>query len=196
MIFKNTKTAMVQLICAAGLCLVLGFLMFSTSTETNAKEPKIVAKVNDFELTRDEYEAKLVRELEFEQVYKSTHEARKEFLGRLIRQEILIQEAVSLNLDKDPAFIDAIEKYWEATLIKKLMEAKIKEIKQKTFITEQEIRDRYRQLKTKKQELPPLDQVEKKIAALLKEEKLTATMDQWVNGLQKDAKVRIFEKYL
>ncbi|WDP92948.1 MAG: SurA N-terminal domain-containing protein [Desulfobacter sp.] len=194
---KPSKPTMTiwPLFCAAG-CLIASLYICGCSPEQTAEAGQVVAKINKYKLTQGEYQAKLARELEYDREYKCTAAARKDFLDRLIRQEVLIQEAVNRNLDKAPEFMAAIEKYWEATLIKNLMAAKMEEIRQTTLVSEGEIKARYQELKTGKENMPPLNRVEKKIADILKEEKQTAEMEQWVSRLKKEAKIKVFEKRL
>ncbi len=184
---------------AAGIlggAIFLAFYLPACSTTPSNPDQQVIARINGYELTLDEYEAGFVRELEYDSTYKATAKARKEFLDRMIRQELLIQEAVSRKMDKEQSFIRTIEKYWEATLIKNLMEAQMKEIQTKTFVTDQEIKTRYDQLKTQKKDLPPIEQVEQKIAQKLKQEKQAALIDQWVDSLKNKADIKVYDELL
>ncbi len=196
--FFNTDTRSPRALAAGilGGAIFLAFYFPACSTAPSDPDQQVIARINGYELTLDEYEAGFVRELEYDSTYKATARARKEFLDRMIRQELLIQEAVSRKMDKEKAFIRTIEKYWEATLIKNLMEAQMKEIQTKTFVTDQEIKARYGQLKAQKKNLPPLEQVEQKIAQTLKQEKQTALVDQWVDSLKKKADITIYNELL
>lgn len=168
--------------------------LISGCTEQVPPETKIIATINGYKLTLDEYESKLVRDMEYNLQYKTTKEARKIFLEGLIQKELLIQESVNLGLDKKQAFIEAIEKYWEATLIKNLIELKTKEIKQTTFVTNKEIQNRYMKLKQANKKIPAYSQAEKDIAKILKEAKQTNQLNQWMNSLKNKADVKIFKQ--
>ena len=160
----------------------------------NEKPPskdQVMAYINDFILTRNEFESKLAEELEYNRRYKATDNAKKEFLASLIKKEILIQEAVRQGLDKQRPFTQAIEQYWEATLIKNLMENKMNALRRKTFVSENEINEHYRTLKTQNPTLPPLAGIEKDISEQIREEKLTAAVEKWVTGLKQKADIKI-----
>ena len=91
-------------------------------------ESKILARINDYNLTLDAFHHQLAAELEFDKDFKLTEEAKQEFLEELIVKELLIQEAKKLKLDRKDKFIRTIERYWESTLIRDLMDLKSKEI--------------------------------------------------------------------
>jgi hypothetical protein len=91
--------------------------------------------INDYHLTLDEFQDQLAAELKLEKDFKLTEEAKREFLEGLIRKELLIQEAKRLKLDRKEKFVRAIERYWESTLIRDIMDLKGKEIAKKIFVS-------------------------------------------------------------
>jgi hypothetical protein len=109
------------------LLFLLLLSLFCCSQEKRV-ESKILARINDYNLTIDEFHHQLAAELEFDKDFKLTEEAKQEFLEELIVKELLIQEAKKLKLDRKDKFIRTIERYWESTLIRDLMDLKSKEI--------------------------------------------------------------------
>lgn len=178
------------------LLYLLILTILGCASEKNTDEKKIIATINGCNLHLDEFEAKLDKELEFDPQYKTTDTAKKEFLETLITKEILIQEAMSYGLDKEQEFISAIEQYWEATLIKNLMEAKNREITLQTSVTTEEVKKRYSLLQSSNKALPALTQIEKEIVDVIKEEKKTRAINQWLDNLKKNSEIEIKEKYL
>ena len=61
-------------------------LSVSCCTEQKAENDEILAKINDYELTNEEFEFLLVSDLDFDPDFKLTKEARELFLGRLRRK--------------------------------------------------------------------------------------------------------------
>ena len=107
------------------------FLINACSSDNKIdKDDILAAKINDYELTKDNFNTQLTREVEYNNDFKITANAKKEFLDTIIKKELLIQEAKNQGLDKEPVFMYAIERYWKATLIKHLMEMKNKKILQ------------------------------------------------------------------
>ncbi len=177
------------------LPVILFTLLFACSKEKQ-DDAEVLAKINDFKLTQKEFQYKLANEVEMDRDFKLTKEARKDFLEDIIRTELLIQEAKAMNLDKKERFIRTIEKYWESTLIRDLMEKKGEEISRTITISQDEIRDRYNNMKKQGGGLPPLEAVEESIREQLKEEKKTRKLKEWIDGLRKDAKIEINKKLL
>lgn len=177
------------------LLLVL-FLHLFSCTQEQAKEDKILAGINDCNLTIDEFQYQLAAELEMDEDFKLTKEVKKEFLEGLIRKELLIQEAKKLKLDGKEKFIRAIERYWESTLIRDLVEMKGEEISNRILISQEEIETCYNDMKKPQKKLPPLAELREKIAEELKEKKKTRMLKEWIDDLRKKAGIEINEELL
>ncbi len=177
------------------LMFVLSFFLFCCAQEQTEKK-EIVAKINDYELTLKEFDDQLAAELELDKDFKLTKEAKREFLEQLIRKEIFIQKATELELDRREKFIRAIERYWESTLIRDLVELKGKEFSQRTYVSQEEIETRYEELKKSEGELPLLEEIQKKIAEELKEQKKREKLTAWIIDLRRNAKIEIDQELL
>ncbi len=177
------------------LIFLLSLHLFSCSQE-KAEEGKILARVNDYNLTLEEFQHQLAAELEMDKDFKLTQQAKREFLEGLIRKELLIQEAKKLHLDRKEKFVRAIERYWESTLIRNLMELKSKEITQRTLISQEEIGGYYKEMQKSGEELPPLRELEEKITKELKEKKNTRMVKEWINDLREKANIEIKQELL
>jgi len=171
-------------------------MSFFCCAQDETEKGEVLASINDYELTLKEFEDQLVSELELEKDFKLTKEAKKKFLDQLIQKEILIQEAKKLNLDRKEKFINAIQSYWTATLIKDLMELKGKELSQRVYVSQEEIETRYNEMKKSQGNLPPLEKIQEKIAKRLMEQKKREKLIEWINDLRKNAKVTIHQKLL
>jgi len=165
-------------------------------SQQGPEEGKILARINDYNLTLNEFQSQLTAELELDKDFKLTKEARREFLEGLIEKELLIQEAKRLHLDRKERFIKAIERYWESTLIRDLMELKGQEITQRTYISQEEIEDYYKELQRSGEPLPPLKESEEDITKELRERKKTRMLDEWIDDLRKKAKIEINQELL
>ena len=172
------------------LLLSMAVLLLSCSQE-KAENEKILADINDYRLSLDEYQHRLAAELEMDEDYKLTKESKNAFLEEIIRKELLIQEAKRLQLDKREQFIRAIERYWESTLIRDLMEMKGNEIVRTILVSQEEVNARYTEMKKTGQDPPPLAEIEKEILRDLKEEKKTGRLKQWINDLREHAEIEI-----
>jgi hypothetical protein len=157
---------------------------------------EVLVHINDFNLSLDEFETKLVAELEFEEDYKLTYEARRAFLEQLVRKELMIQEAQRLKLDHREKFIRAIERYWESTLIRDLVELKGEEFSSRAYVSEEAIVARYERTRAAGKNLPPIDEVREEIREVLVKEEKEKKMAEWLNELESKADIRIDEALL
>jgi hypothetical protein len=172
------------------------FFHFSACGSQQDENEKVLAKINDYQMTLKEFRTQLTSNLEFEKGFKLTQEAKEQFLDSLIGKEVLIQEAMKLKLDRKKRFIDAIERYWQATLIKNLMELKMEEIKKSVYISQEEIEANYDKMKQSQANLPPLSDIREKIAKKIKEEKNAKVFANWIKELKQNAKIEINQELL
>jgi hypothetical protein len=175
------------------------FLLLSLlgcSEEKPLEDSKILARINEYHLTLDEFQNQLAAELELDKDFKLTEEAKREFLEGLIRKEVLIQEAKRLKLDRKEKFVRAIERYWESTLIRDLMDLKSKEIAKKIFVSQEEIETRYKEMQATEEEIPPLEEIQERIINEMKEKKKIRMLKEWISDLRSDAKIEIDQALL
>ena len=176
--------------------LILLSLPLCTCSSEKAENNEMLARINAYELTLAEYESQLVADVKYTDNFKLTREAKKAFLEQIIRKELLIQEAKKENLDRRAKFIKAIERYWESTLIRDLMELKGTEIQKTTYVTEDDVLRRYEKMKNKDTSLPDLEKIREQIRRDLMDEKKREKLSQWIEGLRKAATIEINEKLL
>ena len=162
----------------------------------NTDKEEVLCRINDYTLPVADFQKQLAEELEFEKDFKLTQEAKREFLDNIIEKEILIQEAKKQGLDQKEKFMRAIERYWESTLIRDLMDLKNKEIAARTIVSEDEIKGRYQQLIPNDKTFSRLDEMRNTIRETLKEEKRAAVFHKWIVELKKKADIEINENLL
>ena len=80
-------------------------------------------------------------------------------------------------------------------MIKLLLERKNKEILNTTMVSDEEIKKRYDTHKLKNKNLPPLDTIEKEIAAEILEGKKTKILENWIDALHKNAHIETDDKF-
>ncbi len=143
--------------------LLLTLTLNGCEREKPAKE--VIATINDYSLYKEDF-------LLETQLYPPSHRARltkEQILDDLIQKKLLLLEAQRQGLDKDPAFMKMIERFWEQSLLRSLLEKKSKEIYSSIQAPEEERNQRAGQI-----------------------------MQLWVDDLRKGAKIRInkelFEK--
>ena len=120
-----------------------------------------------------------------------TDETRDRFVEYLIRKELMIDEAVRMELDRKKNFIKTIERYWESTLIRNLLDIKSAELAKLVLITDDEINAYYD--KNKDDFDAPLPQVMDNIRGILRTQKLEVKLEDWTRSLRKSADIFINE---
>jgi peptidyl-prolyl cis-trans isomerase C len=169
--------------------------LFCCSKE-DEKRAKILSRINNYSLTIDEFEGQLAAELEFDKNFKLTRQAKKEFLDELIFKELFIQEAKKMKLDRKDKFVRSIERYWESSLIRDLIDLKSEEIDKKVSVTQEEITDYYNEKKQNDQATPPLARIKDKVRHELKEKKKSRMLKEWTDGLRENAEIEIDQNLL
>ena len=110
-------------------CLSLLFVMLLlTGCSRSPVQKDILAKVNNYEITRSEFED----EFKASPYGKTdTPESRKEFLNTLIDRKLVLQYAQQRDYDKEKGFLKLIEKFWEQSLLKVALDKKTREVESK-----------------------------------------------------------------
>ena len=177
-------------ICTMTCCAVIA------CSRPPSQEEKVLVSINDLKLKVSDFQRLLAADMETDPDFKLTAGAKKMYLSELIQKEILIQEAKRLELDRKTEFIRTIERYWEATLIRNLMQLKGGEIDKRIIVSQEEVQRRYDAMKVKTEDIQPLTEIEVELRAEIKEQKKTAMFQQWVEELKNDADVDIDEELL
>ena len=177
------------------LLLLLPLSFFSCSNGEQG-EGETLVKINNYNLTLLEFQQKLALELNLDEDLKLTPEVKTAFLEQLIQEELLIQEARRLKLDRKEKFTRAIERYWKSTLIRDLLERKSEEISQTIVIPQTEIEAFYEQLKKESETPPPLAEIQDEIITELKEKKMSEKLKEWLTRVEKKADIKIDQKLL
>ena len=175
------------------LFLVLSIFACSSGEQ---KESEPLAKINNYTLSCCEFEGKLARELNFDADLKLTREVRRAFLEQLIQEELLIQEAKRLDLDRKDKFIRAIERHWKSTLIRDLLELKGKEITETILVPQADIEACYKEMKKEGAAVPSLSEIQDLIVKELKEKEKRKRLKAWMKDLQSQADIEIYQACL
>jgi len=109
---------------SVNIVLIVGFMFLFSGCGSQASKGEIVAKVNDYEMTVSDFEEKI----EFSPYASNKMPDKKDMLDITVREQVLIQEAQKMGLDRNKTFMKTIERYWQQTLIKELLQQKNVEI--------------------------------------------------------------------
>lgn len=190
---RGNQVLMTGLAMGLLLALLAGPAGCAPKTESEAK---VVVTINDCSITLGEFRSRLAHEVSLYHDFVPDQASKRTFLKELIRKEILIQEARNLKLDRSAKFIKTIERYWEATLIRTLLELKAEQLCTQVYVSKEEIRNYYDQMDHPATGAPPLAELEENIIRVLKEKKKTDLMAEWMAAIEAQATVTIDEGLL
>lgn len=95
-------------------------IIASLTIETHPPEKNIAISINRKHITQEEFAARLA----------AVHALdRQDFINSLIVKELMIQDAQKEGIDKNEAFRRSIQDYYEQSLIKQVMEKKIRSLR-------------------------------------------------------------------
>ncbi|MCA9392859.1 MAG: SurA N-terminal domain-containing protein [Candidatus Omnitrophica bacterium] len=83
-----------------------------------------VITINDHRIPYAEYQ----RLLKEQGLDMPSAEVEQAFIDNLIRQKLVLQEAQRIGLDRDPEFLATVQRFWEQSLMRVMMEKKLKEL--------------------------------------------------------------------
>lgn len=115
------------------------------------KEPRgrEIARVGDSPITVKDFQKEVTVAARRDPTLKLTPESLSELLDSMIDRKLLIQQAVERGITEDERFIETIKAYWEQTLIRELIDARMRDWSEKIFVTEEEARSHYRRMSSK-----------------------------------------------
>ena len=176
------------------LFLVSCFLIFSCVQEKKEKQ-NVLAKINDSEISIQEYEDLLAEDLNQNNGAPFSKEKKQEFLEQIIRKDLLLQEAERLKLDQSDTFLKAIKRYREAILIKELLGLKNEEFSKNVIISKEEITARYNLIKETNKDIASLNKLEPIIVEEIKEQKTHEKIKVWMKELRENSEIYINDEF-
>jgi len=179
------------------LCIIISILAFlQINCSDKVKTSETVAQVNSYYMSVDDFKEDLKSLSLYRPASVKTAEGRLNALNDILEKEILLQEAQSLNLDKDEKFRKTIENYWKQTLLIMLIEKKAKEISDQIFVYDNEIQAYYKTLKQTNPDIGPLAKGRSEIKRIIRSEKETAMMRKWIEEVKDKSYIKINEDVL
>ena len=164
--------------------------LYTGCSHEQPEQQPFFLKVNSYQISENELNRQMKFESEVNASFQISEESKADFMQRLIESQVLLQEAKRLKLDEKEKFRQTIERYWQSTLIRDLLNQKGSEIRAKTVVSIEEIQEYYTK---NKEALPekPYDAQIAEIRKVLENDKVTKEMQTWLELLKKTAKVQI-----
>ncbi len=134
---------------------------------------------------------------EFEEAYqkaqdaRGNHVSRKDFLDLLVTRKLILQEAETLGLDKDPQFLESLQIFWEQALLKLVLARKLNELSLGCQVSGKEISEYYQRHKESDYAGKELGEVGEQIRLLLYRIKQQLELQRWTTSLKKKSQLNI-----
>ncbi len=169
------------------VCIFSGLTSCGPTNPGEASDTAI--QVNEVTISTKEFNDLIKLQAYSDPEMNISRETRKEFVDYLIRKELMIQEAIRLKMDRKEEFIKTIETYWESTLIRRLLDYKTAQLREKILITEEDMQAYYAQHRD--EFIDPYDQAKPGIKHVLESKALERELEAWTKGLRAGAKISV-----
>ena len=158
---------------------------------------KVLAKINNYELTVEDFNDETRLTAANKGLRADTKKAREEMLDEVVSKKILLQEAQRQNFDKDRAFMNEIERYWEQALIKLMVRRKTEEFARAIIVGENEVREEYARLAEEAPaKIGPFEEMAPGIKDDIYRMKMRRMFNEWLALIRGAADVKIYKENL
>lgn len=161
---------------------------------SKTRHEKDVIRINNFQMTTAEFD-ELFKEAPAS-LLSWERQPRAKLLENLINRKLILQEAERSGLNQDREFLKSIERFYEQTLLKIVVDKKSNEFASQTQVFENEIEEYYNNMLKKGLASKPLSEVYKEIKWQLTRQKQNQAFEYWVEGLHRKASIAIDKKAL
>jgi len=165
------------------------FLLGGCSSDLE-QEDQFLVRVNSFGITNAEVNALLKFETTLDASSHLSEDTRADFINNLIQTQLLIQEASKRKLDQREGFRQTIQRYWESTLIRDLLEEKGRQLRKTTIVTKEEVEAYYR-LNKHILENGSIEELWPQLTKQLEDKKVTLLLQKWIEELRAEASIEI-----
>lgn len=158
-----------------------------------APKEHVLARVNNYEITREEFEREFIRS---PYAKNDTPQSREKFLERLVNVKLILQDAQAQGLDKDPDFLRMVERFWEQSLLKLTVDKKAKEIARAVSVSDRAVEEIYQKLSKEGKIDKPYDKVYPQIKWEVRRLEEARLMEKWFADLNRNADITINKELL
>ncbi len=160
--------------------LALYFLTGCSKPPSDKKD--VLARIDNYSVYTEDFVDEMSTISDFQRAGKTN----EELLQEVIQKKLLLMEAEREGLDKKAPFMKMVERFWEQSLLRSLVEKKMNEFFTATYASDDEIKAR-------------VAQTGQKIEAARKviiREKVNKKFVEWMDGLKAKAKISIDKRAL
>lgn len=170
------------------------FMLPGCSSDSEQQEPYLI-RVNDYKISGSDVDALLKFEITLGSGLYASKKDRTGFIKNLIQTQLLLQEARNRKLDRREQFRQSIQRYWESTLIRDLLEEKGRQLRKTTIVSDDEVENFYNSSK-EMQARGSLVESRTELVKLIEDKKVTERLQNWIEELRAKADIEITDPEL
>lgn len=170
--------------------LILLALLLAVIGCAKAPQKPAVVTIDNYSVSPEEFEAEF---RDSPMAKRDTPEARKQFMETLINRKLILLEAQKLGLDKQAAFLNSIERFWEQSLLKVCVDYKTQQMTDKVVISDFAVEQAYKNLVAEGKADKTYEEMYRQLKWELTRAKEAQLMDEWLKEMR--ARARITENY-
>lgn len=169
--------------------LLFMFILSVSGCSSRPAAPKdILARINSYEITKEEFEEEFKNSVLGR---LDTDQTREEFLNNLINRKLILQDAQTKGLDKEKAFLKMIERFLEQSLVKIALDKKASEIIHSCAVSDKEAEEEYARRVKDGRASKPYVQAHSELRWEILRSKESAAMSNWMSELNRKADIKI-----
>ncbi len=161
--------------------------IFITGCGGKDKSP-VVIDIGGIEVTADEFESLFKKSFLGRE---DSPASRKAFLDNLVTTKLILKEAERLRLDRDAQFLEDVEFFWQQSLLKLMLDRKMRELSLNVRIPEWEVSSYYRKRKDTDFQGKELSEVRGQIQWVILNGRESEAIQAWTDSLKEKTDIRI-----
>lgn len=165
-------------------------LMLTGCLDDSPRDNQFLVRVNNYKINSGDIDKLFKFEVETGWNFHTANATKADFVRNLVQTQLLIQEAKKRELDQSEIFRQTIQRYWESTLMRDLLAEKEEQLRKKTHVSEEELKEYYQNNKVVFKD-KTFDKVRAELLNLLEDQAVTAGLERWIKDLENAADIEI-----
>jgi len=184
------KKVMAIGLLACVLCIVGGVQLLRNQQMDTVTNPVII--VNGYSVSLEEFEEEWGNAFQKD----GSSQAKIEFAEKLIERKLLLQKAQALGLDTDPSFLLSVQRFWEQSLLKLVLEERSQVFAENIQVSDADVSAYYKLIAEENEAPTDFNDMKESIRYRLRREKAKRAMDAWILELRNNSDITIDKKAL
>lgn len=165
----------------------LSLIIVTILVGCSSQDENAAIQIGNIKVSAQEYAISLDKVPMYMRLQKSD----KEILENFITRKLILREAMTNGLDRDPDFIADVQMFWEQALMKIMLEHYSQKLSDSIVITDDEVRVYYDKYRVEAFANQSLEEVKSQILPILHQQKIHEAMLTWTEELRNQTPISI-----